>query len=107
MRGVGQRGRATSCRLLTSCTPTPPPLLHPLQSLAAAGKGRVFATDTIIASIMCMRSAVYGWDVIATRKVGACGCVRAWATRPPGGGCCGCHVRDAGVPASVGGWAGE
>ncbi|KAG2495959.1 hypothetical protein HYH03_005889 [Edaphochlamys debaryana] len=39
-----------------------------MQQLAAAGKARVFAVDSIVAHLMCMQSSKYGWDLLATRK---------------------------------------
>ncbi len=38
--------------------------------LAASKAGRVFAVDSILTHLMCMQSSKYGWDIVATRKVG-------------------------------------
>ena len=41
-----------------------------LQKLADANAGSVFATDQMVAAIMCAARSVYGWDLIATKKDG-------------------------------------
>lgn len=38
------------------------------RELASSGKGRVFTTDAVLTALMCMRSSIYSWDVVATRK---------------------------------------
>lgn len=30
----------------------------------------MFATDSILTTLMCVRSAVYGWDILVTKKDG-------------------------------------
>ncbi|PNH08600.1 Eukaryotic translation initiation factor 3 subunit D [Tetrabaena socialis] len=40
-----------------------------MQQMAAAGRARVFAVDSILTHLMCMQSSKYGWDLLATRKV--------------------------------------
>ncbi|KAG2430947.1 hypothetical protein HXX76_009915 [Chlamydomonas incerta] len=39
-----------------------------LAQMAAGGKARVFAVDSILTHLMCMQSSKYGWDLLATRK---------------------------------------
>ncbi|KIZ06885.1 Eukaryotic translation initiation factor 3 subunit D-2, partial [Monoraphidium neglectum] len=38
-----------------------------VRKLAAEGAGRVFATDSILATLMTAKSSVYSWDVVITR----------------------------------------
>ncbi|GFR44661.1 hypothetical protein Agub_g5951 [Astrephomene gubernaculifera] len=52
-------------RIFRSVTTSDDPIM---QQLAASGKGRVFAVDSILTHLMCMQSSKYGWDLLATRK---------------------------------------
>ena len=38
--------------------------------MAAEDKARVFATDGILTTLMCIKSSVYSWDIIVTRVGG-------------------------------------
>lgn len=38
-----------------------------IQKLAKQGHGNVFATDLILATMMCSTRSVYSWDIVATR----------------------------------------
>ncbi len=35
--------------------------------LAAEDRARVFATDTVLTTLMCCKSSVYSWDILITR----------------------------------------
>lgn len=41
-----------------------------LQKMAADGQAKVFATDNIIATLMCAPRATYSWDITVTKKDG-------------------------------------
>ena len=38
-----------------------------IRQLAAEDKARVFVTDNILTTLMCVKSSVYSWDVVITR----------------------------------------
>ena len=38
--------------------------------LASEGKARVFATDALLTTLMCVKSSKYSWDVIVTKQDG-------------------------------------
>lgn len=38
-----------------------------MRKLAAEDKARVFVTDSILATMMCVKSSVYSWDILITR----------------------------------------
>jgi translation initiation factor 3 subunit D len=38
-----------------------------IRELAASDKARVFATDRILTTLMCIKSSVYSWDIVVTR----------------------------------------
>lgn len=38
-----------------------------IRRLAAEDKARVFATDSILTTLMCVKSSVYSWDILITR----------------------------------------
>ena len=49
-------------------------MLHGLcRRLAGEDKARVFATDTVLTTLMCAARSVYSWDVVVTRA-GRPGC---------------------------------
>lgn len=39
-----------------------------MRKLASEGKARVFATDAILTTLMCVKSSKYSWDLIVTKK---------------------------------------
>ena len=39
-----------------------------LRDLAKKGVGRVFATDSLITTLMCATRSVYSWDIIVERQ---------------------------------------
>lgn len=41
-----------------------------MQKFAAEGRAQIFATDTIIATLMCAPRATYSWDIVVTKKNG-------------------------------------
>eukprot|EP00798_Chlamydomonas_sp_ICE-L_P031221 gene31221-6371_t len=41
-----------------------------IKRLASEGKAKVFACDNVITTLMCIKSSVYSWDIIATKKDG-------------------------------------
>lgn len=41
-----------------------------IKQLAEAGKARVFATDSILTTLMCVRSAIYSWDILIHKQDG-------------------------------------
>uniref|UniRef100_A0A7S0YMD9 Eukaryotic translation initiation factor 3 subunit 7 n=1 Tax=Polytomella parva TaxID=51329 RepID=A0A7S0YMD9_9CHLO len=52
-------------RIFRSVTTRDDPIM---KELASQNAGRVFATDNLIATLMAIKSSVYGWDILATRK---------------------------------------
>ena len=57
------RPKSSSYHTTTSDDPT-------LMRLAEEGKGTVFATDQMVAAIMCAARSVYGWDLVVTKRDG-------------------------------------
>lgn len=63
-----------------ACPPPHGPLAHspccaaalpaPRRKLASEGAAKVFATDTILTTIMCMKSSKYSWDLIVSKHNG-------------------------------------
>ena len=52
-------------------TPVPPlALLAAARKLAAEDRARVFATDSILTTLMCIKSSIYSWDILVTRVGG-------------------------------------
>ncbi|GAX73308.1 hypothetical protein CEUSTIGMA_g762.t1 [Chlamydomonas eustigma] len=41
-----------------------------IRKLADAASARVFATDSILTTLMCVRSAIYSWDILITKAGG-------------------------------------
>lgn len=60
-----QLGLEKTRRIFRQVTASDDPIIR---DLAAKGTGRVFATDSVLSTLMCMRSSVYSWDIVATRK---------------------------------------
>lgn len=51
---------------------TAPPT-HVCRKLASEGQATVFATDSILTTIMCMRSSRYSWDLLVSKNNGKVG----------------------------------
>ena len=55
------------CRLAHACPEPDPEGTAVCRQLAGEDKARVFATDTVLTTLMCAARSVYSWDVVVTR----------------------------------------
>jgi hypothetical protein len=65
-----------TCAILTSqasihpanlASTSPPIPFLACRRLAAANAAKVFVTDNIVTTLMCIRSSIYSWDIVVTR----------------------------------------
>jgi translation initiation factor 3 subunit D len=59
-----EKGLERTKRVFRNVTTSDDPIIR---QLAAEDKARVFVTDNILTTLMCVKSSVYSWDVVITR----------------------------------------
>lgn len=78
MQGMATEVKLQQCANLNAAGKRPPVCSvirahlrgHACRKMATENQAKVFATDNILTTLMCMKSSKYSWDLIVTKHNG-------------------------------------